>query len=82
MAFPILKKASEKLAARTGFRLVAVPGLVPDDVFFEHLAKPPVHSDGLAARSRKRSIIWWNPISSMTFSDMCLCWPIPSLLIF
>ena len=35
---PDLEKASEKLAARTGFRLVAVPGLVPDDVFFEHLA--------------------------------------------
>jgi phenylalanine-4-hydroxylase len=29
---------SEKLAALTGWRVVAVPGLVPDEVFFEHLA--------------------------------------------
>ena len=35
---PDLAKASDKLAALTGFRLVAVPGLIPDDVFFEHLA--------------------------------------------
>lgn len=29
---------SERLAALTGWRVVAVPGLVPEDVFFEHLA--------------------------------------------
>ncbi len=29
---------SEKLAGLTGWRVVAVPGLVPDAVFFEHLA--------------------------------------------
>src|SRR5271165_6656361 len=29
---------SEKLQALTGWRVVAVPGLVPDHVFFEHLA--------------------------------------------
>ncbi len=29
---------NEKLEAITGWRVVAVPGLVPDDVFFEHLA--------------------------------------------
>src|ERR1700733_9681118 len=29
---------SERLAALTGWRVVAVPGLVPDDVFFDHLA--------------------------------------------
>ena len=29
---------SGKLAALTGWRVVAVPGLVPDEVFFEHLA--------------------------------------------
>lgn len=35
---PDLEKASDKLEKMTGFRLVAVPGLVPDDVFFDHLA--------------------------------------------
>ncbi len=29
---------SDRLAALTGWRVVAVPGLVPDEVFFEHLA--------------------------------------------
>jgi phenylalanine-4-hydroxylase len=29
---------SEKLAALTGWKVVAVPGLVPEDVFFNHLA--------------------------------------------
>ena len=29
---------SERLQALTGWRVVAVPGLVPEDVFFEHLA--------------------------------------------
>jgi phenylalanine-4-hydroxylase len=29
---------SERLAALTGWRVVAVPGLVPEEVFFEHLA--------------------------------------------
>jgi phenylalanine-4-hydroxylase len=29
---------NEKLGALTGWRVVAVPGLVPDEVFFEHLA--------------------------------------------
>ncbi|HZZ89212.1 MAG TPA: phenylalanine 4-monooxygenase [Caulobacteraceae bacterium] len=35
---PDFAELSEKLAALTGWRVVAVPGLVPDDVFFEHLA--------------------------------------------
>jgi phenylalanine-4-hydroxylase len=29
---------SDRLAALTGWRVVAVPGLVPDEVFYEHLA--------------------------------------------
>lgn len=35
---PDFAELSERLAARTGWRVVAVPGLVPDDVFFTHLA--------------------------------------------
>lgn len=34
---PNFDELNEKLNARTGWTVVAVPGLVPDDVFFEHL---------------------------------------------
>jgi phenylalanine-4-hydroxylase len=35
---PDFERLSETLMKRTGWQVVAVPGLVPDDVFFEHLA--------------------------------------------
>ena len=35
---PNFLELSETLGKRTGWQVVAVPGLVPDDVFFEHLA--------------------------------------------
>ena len=35
---PNFEQLSETLARHTGWQVVAVPGLVPDDVFFEHLA--------------------------------------------
>lgn len=35
---PDFRHLSDVLFARTGWEVVAVPGLVPDDVFFEHLA--------------------------------------------
>lgn len=35
---PNFDRLSDLLAKRTGWRVVAVPDLVPDDVFFEHLA--------------------------------------------
>jgi len=35
---PNFDELSEKLMKATGWQVVAVPGLVPDDVFFEHLA--------------------------------------------
>jgi len=34
---PNFDELNQKLNARTGWTVVAVPGLVPDDVFFEHL---------------------------------------------
>ena len=36
---PNFRRLSEVLDAATGWRIVAVPGLVPDDVFFAHLAR-------------------------------------------
>jgi phenylalanine-4-hydroxylase len=35
---PDFRRLSEVLLKRTGWQVVAVPGLVPDEVFFEHLA--------------------------------------------
>jgi phenylalanine-4-hydroxylase len=35
---PDFEALSERLSALTGWRVVAVPGLVPDEVFFRHLA--------------------------------------------
>lgn len=35
---PDFERLSEVLMRHTGWQVVAVPGLVPDDVFFEHLA--------------------------------------------
>ncbi|WP_353191662.1 phenylalanine 4-monooxygenase [Pandoraea pnomenusa] len=35
---PEFEHLNEKLMAATGWQVVAVPGLVPDDVFFDHLA--------------------------------------------
>ena len=35
---PNFEQLSETLSQRTGWQIVAVPGLVPDDVFFEHSA--------------------------------------------
>ena len=37
-AIPDFRRLSDVLMQRTGWQVVAVPGLVPDDVFFEHLA--------------------------------------------
>ncbi len=35
---PDFRRLSDALMQRTGWQVVAVPGLVPDEVFFEHLA--------------------------------------------
>ena len=40
-AIPDLRALSEVLMAQTGWQVVAVPGLVPDEVFLEHLAHRP-----------------------------------------
>ena len=37
-AIPRFEAVSERLRIATGWEIVAVPGLVPDDVFFTHLA--------------------------------------------
>ena len=44
---PRFERLSDIIEARTGWRIVAVPGLVPDDIFFRHLA------------NRRFPVTWW-----------------------
>jgi phenylalanine-4-hydroxylase len=44
---PRFERLTEALMQATGWRIVAVPGLVPDDVFFAHLA------------GRRFPVTWW-----------------------
>ena len=44
---PEFERLSDVLDRRTGWRIVAVPGLVPDEVFFDHLAH------------RRFPVTWW-----------------------
>jgi phenylalanine-4-hydroxylase len=44
---PRFERLSEVLTKATGWQIVAVPGLVPDDVFFRHLA------------ARRFPVTWW-----------------------
>lgn len=46
-AIPRLEDANRVLAETTGWTLVAAPGLIPDQVFFEHLA------------NRRFPVSWW-----------------------
>src|SRR5947209_19714549 len=44
---PDFRRLSDILDRATGWRVVAVPGLGPDDVFFDHLVGRPFASIGL-----------------------------------
>ncbi|MFC3533994.1 phenylalanine 4-monooxygenase [Vogesella facilis] len=44
---PDFGRLNQTLMAATGWQIVAVPGLIPDDVFFEHLA------------NRRFPVTWW-----------------------
>ena len=46
-AIPRLDDANEILGKATGWSLIAVPGLIPDDVFFDHLA------------NKRFPVSWW-----------------------
>jgi phenylalanine-4-hydroxylase len=46
-AIPDFNRLSDNLEKATGWRIVAVPGLVPDEVFFGHLA------------ARRFPVTWW-----------------------
>ena len=74
---PDLERLSDGLEKLTGWRVVAVPSLVPDEVFFDHLANRRFPA-GQFIRRRTSSTTSRSPTSSTTSSAMCRCWPIRS----
>ena len=77
---PDFAELNVRLMAATGWQVVAVPGLVPDEIFFDHLSKRRFVADASSA-SRRNWTISRNPIFSMTSSGMSHCSPSQSLLI-
>lgn len=69
---PDFRRVNDTLCKRTGWTIVAVPGLVPDEVFFGTLptaASPPA----ISFASRISSITSRSRMSSMICSAMCRC---------
>ena len=61
---PDMGKLSDRLEGMTGWRVVPVAELVPDDVFFNHLAKLPNILKGIIKRDRgKTNNIGFAPIT-------------------
>ena len=69
---PDLDKLSDRLQGITGWRVVPVPGLVPDDVFFDHLANRRFPAGPSSARPSSWTT-WRSPTSSTTCSATCRC---------
>ena len=70
---PDLAELNTKLKARTGWETVAVPGLVPDAIFFAMLSERDVSGRQFHPDVRSSSIISRNPTCSTTSSAMCRC---------
>jgi len=71
MGIPNLKHLNPALKALTGWEIVMVPHLVPDDVFFRHLANRVVSSE-----AETNSITYKNLMFFMISSAMSPCSPI------
>ena len=69
---PDFERLSEVLDAATGWRIVAVPGLVPDDVFFGHLANRRFPATNFIRRRDKLDYLQ-EPTSSTTSTATCRC---------
>ncbi len=72
---PHMGRLSDRLEKITGWRVVPVAELVPDDIFFDHLANRRFPAGASSARKRS-SITCRSRTSFTTFSVMCHCWPI------
>ncbi|MBK6350521.1 MAG: phenylalanine 4-monooxygenase [Proteobacteria bacterium] len=70
---PDFSEMSEELRSLTGWSVVPVPMLIPDHVFYYHLANRRFPAGTSSARAR--SITFRSLMSSTTCSDMCRCRP-------
>ena len=71
---PDFDELSDRLETITGWRVVPVAELVPDEVFFDHLANRRFPA-GAFIRPEASSTICRSRTSSTTCSAMCRCWP-------
>ena len=69
---PDFARLSDILDRATGWRIVAVPGLVPDDVFFGFLAERRFPSTCFIRRRDQLDYLR-SRTSFMTFTAMCRC---------
>ena len=69
---PDFDQLNEVLMQRTGWQVVAVPGLVPDEIFFEHL-RTGAFPAATSSASRTSSTISKSPTSSTISSATCRC---------
>ena len=69
---PDFRRLSEVLMRRTGWQVVAVPGLVPDEVFFDH-RRTGASRPGNSSATPGSSTTWRSPTSSTTSSVTCRC---------
>jgi phenylalanine-4-hydroxylase len=70
---PDMQRLSERLEGITGWRVVPVAELVPDEVFFDHLANRRFPA-GAFIRPEEEMDISRNQMSFTTFLAMCHCW--------
>jgi len=73
---PDFERLSEQLTKLTGWRVVAVPSLVPDDVFFDHLANRRFPAGQFIRKSEQLDYIEEPDVFHDVFA-MCRCSPIP-----
>jgi phenylalanine-4-hydroxylase len=77
---PDMQRLSDRLQKITGWRVVPVAGLVPDEVFFNHLANRRFPA-GAFIRPEEELDYLQERTSFATFLAMCRCWRTPFLQI-
>jgi len=71
---PDFARVQRDAGEATGFQIVAVPGLIPDAVFFDHLANRRFPVSWWLREDRSWTI-WRSPMSSMISSAMSVAGP-------
>ena len=72
-AIPEFSEVNRRLEALTGWRVIAVPGLVPDAVFFKHLSERRFCA-GRFIRSPAGVGVWVGPLSDLRCWRLVVQW--------